>query len=694
MRNYRTLLLLLTAALISARADRIVLEQSQDFDQGKLKAAALSSKGKILSGRQVEEIKLDEAAIWSMLELKPDQLLLGTGNKARLYLFEKGKPEQIFEDQGANRFAIPVIAKSAGGDIFFAAVPKAAVYQLAGKTAKKLAEPGADYIWTLLPLQNGVLAGGGPKGKIFLIKPDGKSDKILELNAEQVIDIVPDGQGGFLAGTAKPAMLISFKLDGTYQVVASFAQEELRAIRVLSDKSLVLALNQGGLPQMAAPEQEVPPPGMDGGEEGQEQEGQEDGAPPQIMPPPAQIPGGRSIVYRFYPDHGLKQLLTLKQATILSLFGDEQSGFFAGTDDQGKVYQILPGQDEYWLSFDLEPGKVVSFAGAKGALHFIGTAQPARLYRVLEASGTASYETKTLDAQFSSHWGRIEWRGKGSIKFSTRSGNTTPADVSWSKWEIVEGPELKIKSPAGRFLQARAEWNAGDKMEIDRIEISYQNLNQAEYIVELKVNGQGDSGGAGPMPGGEGMMPPSAKSPASVLKQASINWRIDNSDADPLYLELFYKQEGAELWVPIAKGDDIKGNRWQWDASGLQDGWYRVKLTVSDNPNNLDEEAFAAEQISSLILIDTTGPELTFTVNQDQLAGTAKDLTSDIAKLEFAIDDGDFRPTSSLDQVLDQPEEKFSVKLKKLDKGTHRLTVRACDQANNCSLRAQEFTVK
>ncbi len=680
--------------LVSGRTDRLVLEKAADFEAGKFQTAALSSKGKILSGKSVEEFKVDAASVWSMLELKPGQLLLGTGNQARLYQFENGKLEKIFEDQTKGRLAIPVIAKSSTAEIFFAVIPKAAIYRLKGQSAEKIAEPGVDYLWTLCPIGGGnFLAGGGPKAKIFLVKPDGKFSQLAEFKAEQVMDIIDAGDGEYLAGTSKPAMLIRFKLDGSYRVLSTFSQEELRAVRKLSDQSLLLALNQGPMPGgMPVMEQEGPPQGMDPEEMSEgDDPGEEAPPPPQIQP---RMPGGKGAVYRYYPDRGMKQLLALKQATILSLSGDEQNGFFLGTDDQGKVYQIWPTRDEFLLGYSLAPGKVVSFAGGKSGLAWIGTAQPARLFKVKEASGTASYQSKILDSQFPSHWGRVEWRGQGKVKFQTRSGNTPIEDQSWSNWEEVEGPDLKIKSPAGRYIQFRAEWPGNEQMELSRVEISFLNFNQAQSVTDLKVdlpNNSGDS--RRPMPEGDGGPP--QKPSASVMNQCQISWRVDNPDQDPLFLALAYQQDGDSLWTKIADGDEIKGSRFQWNAGSLPDAWYRIKLTASDSPDNPAPESFQAEQVSGRFLIDSTKPEVNFAIAENgTVNGEATDSTSAISDIEFAVDDEDFRPASALDQVLDQKSEKFEFKLKKLSKGTHRITVQACDQADNCRMRAQEFNVK
>gem|GEM_PF-1865841 len=686
---------LLALALVSARMDRLVLEKATDMEAGKFQSAMISSSGKILSGKPVEEFKIEEDGIWSMLETKTDQALFGTGNKARLYQFANGKLEKIFEDAESGRFAIPVIAQSGSGEIYFSVIPKAVVYKLEGRDAKKLAEPGVNYLWTLVPLANkSILAGGGPKATIFLIKPDGSLTKLLEPKAEMVVEIIDAGDGEFFAGTARPAMLLSFKLDGSYRVLASFQQEELRAIRKLKDKSLLIALNQGAPPQMPMMEQEMPPQGMGGGEM-QEGGNPEEEMPQQMMQIQPRV-SGRSVIYRFYQNRGMKQILSLKQATILSLFGDEQNGFFVGTDDQGKVYQVFPALDEVRLSYKLEPAKITSFAGTKSALHFIGTSHPSALFKILDKSVSATYESKVMDAQFTSIWGRIEWRGKGKVKFATRSGNTSTPDDSWSQWEPVEGPDLKIKSPSAKFIQVKAEWQSQDDIELSRLEISFRNFNQAHYLSDLKVDVPANPGDRRVQQmSDEEAGPPPQRPTASVLKQCSISWRLENPDKDELLMELYYQMDGDTLWTKIAGADQVKGNRYQWDATGLADGWYRVKLSASDKPSNTEDEAFQAELISNLFLIDTTKPDLTFTISGNGvITGEAKDATSDISKIEYAVDDEDFAPALSLDSVLDQKIEKFELKLKKLSREMHRITIRVCDQANNCALKSQEFSVK
>ena len=696
------MLCVLAAALISARSGRIVLDSPEDFSAGKIKGAAISSLGKLVSGKEVKEIEVDANMVWSLLETGPDQVLVGTGNKARLYEYSKGKLTQVFQDEDKNRLAITAISRAGRGDIYFSVIPKPVIYRMQGKDIKKLAEPPVAYIWSLLALEKGgVLAGGGPRASIFYIKPDGKSEKIVSIDAEHVMEIVDAGNGEYLAATSRPGMIVSFKLDGSYSVVHSFQEEEVSSVMKLSNNSLIVAVNQGAPPAPAAismamaPEQ---PPTMAGPRPGGkepmdadiEQLEQEQLAAAMQMP--GKPPAGKTSVYLLMPGKGIKQLLALKHGTILSLFGNEKNGFFLGTDDQGKVFQIFPDRDEYLLGFDLTGSRVISLAGENGELHWIGTGQPARLVKVEKGAAKAEYVSNTLDAQNPAHWGVMEWQGRGNASFETRSGNVAEPGASWSKWqEIGTGNPGEIKSPMARYLQVRARWS-GDDSEINRVELSYRDINQAHYITQLSVV----SGGGSSKPGMEASgAPKSARSSAEALKRCSINWRIENPDQDQLYLELFYKRVDEKIWTLIAKGEQVKGASFQFDGAQLPDGFYRVKLRASDWPDNPEQDAFTIEKISEQFLIDSTKPELSFTVSQNSVVkGQASDQTSAITGIQYFVDDGDGKPVLSEDGVLDQKTEKFEFALKDVKSGPHKITVQACDQAENCRTRSEEFSTK
>jgi hypothetical protein len=73
-----------------------------------------------------------------------------------------------------------------------------------------------------------------------------------------------------------------------------------------------------------------------------------------------------------------------------------------------------------------------------------------------------------MDAKVISSWGKVSWRFTnstgGSLKISTRSGNTDKPDNSWSDWSPpYPSSGQQISNPKARYLQWRAVFERGSK---------------------------------------------------------------------------------------------------------------------------------------------------------------------------------------------------------------------------------------
>jgi hypothetical protein len=66
------------------------------------------------------------------------------------------------------------------------------------------------------------------------------------------------------------------------------------------------------------------------------------------------------------------------------------------------------------------------------------------------------------------------------------------------------------------------------------------------------------------------------------------------------------------------------------------------------------------------------------------VVGRARDATSVISTVEYAVDGGDWRPIDADDGILDELEEGFTIRLSKsVASGPHIVNVRAWDSADN-----------
>ena len=106
-----------------------------------------------------------------------------------------------------------------------------------------------------------------------------------------------------------------------------------------------------------------------------------------------------------------------------------------------------------------------------------------------------------LDAGSFSYWGRISYRGKGSISVWTRSGNLNRPESNWSPWARLapdsESEALcdscgggRSASPAARFFQYKVELSGGTSAslpEVSYAEIAYLPKNVAPQVEDIDI---------------------------------------------------------------------------------------------------------------------------------------------------------------------------------------------------------------
>ena len=98
----------------------------------------------------------------------------------------------------------------------------------------------------------------------------------------------------------------------------------------------------------------------------------------------------------------------------------------------------------------------------------VATSNPGKLLRLAAARAErGTYTSDVRDAQTVALWGTIKWEAvtpAGSrLEISTRSGNTSTPDETWSDWSATytDREGSPITSPRARYLQWRATLTAG-----------------------------------------------------------------------------------------------------------------------------------------------------------------------------------------------------------------------------------------
>lgn len=166
-----------------------------------------------------------------------------------------------------------------------------------------------------------------------------------------------------------------------------------------------------------------------------------------------------------------------------------------------------------------------------------------------------------------------------------------------------------------------------------------------------------------------------------------VIWKNDNPDSDQLRYRLQYRNEAQQIWRPMTRHCDLLlEEKYEWDASGVPDGYYRIRVEASDELANPREKSLRAAAESEPILIDNHPPtvgELKFTAGS--LQGVARDEPGPIAALDYAIDGGEWIMFFPQDELFDSSEERFNLKLDDLTPGSHVIAVRATDAVGNAA---------
>jgi hypothetical protein len=314
-----------------------------------------------------------------------------------------------------------------------------------------------------------------------------------------------------------------------------------------------------------------------------------------------------------------------------------------------------------------------------------------------------TYESAILDAKTTAAWGRLWWRGAGTVSVQTRSGNTDTPDETWSAWSGpgTDPKGFQIVSPKARFLQWRAVLKPmSDTTRLSQVNVAYVPRNIRPEI--LSVNVLPTNVGLAPNPPVQvdpnillsGMDPASfgipvvSVAPRKVYQRGatSIMWTAEDRNGDKLVYDVYYKQVGDAEFKLLGGG--LNENFISVDGQALADGQYVFRIVARDTPSNPAGFALAGERLTEPIEIDNTPP--TVTARRSAVAGEkgrvafdAVDAASYLTRAEFSINGGEWMPVYADDGISDSPRESYSIDVPIGVAGEYAVTLRVYDSNGN-----------
>jgi hypothetical protein len=540
--------------------------------------------------------------------------------------------------------------------------------------------------------------------------------------------LAPLEDGGVVAGTGGRGRVIRFDRDGNPFVVFDAEEPEIVDVVATEDGTLYVLAAQGSAPVRAARPAATaarsanetvrvtagPPP--ENGEEPNEKQGKKDATKKTATARRPGIARGAAL-YRLSADGTSRKIWTSAREMPFALTRTADGELLVATGDKGRVYR-LDRHGRASMQLQIPSDQASALASFPDGRVLVGGTSDARLTRLgAGVVEVGTYFSEAVDAGTAAEWGRVSWEGafpRGSgITLHARGGNTDSPDSTWSAWvELSDDGEAGADSPLplARWFQARVQLRAsrsGDSPALRRLEVFFLPRNRSPEIETFEVHPAGIVWSQSTAQSNRPRGPIVADDPVSrkavrelrgrvartvrktfELGARTASWKVSDADGDRIRHTVEIRREGSLAWLPLAVGVD--GGYVGWDARGLPDGMYRLRLTSTDALDNPGEKHFSDQMTSSVFQIDNTRPSIASSRVREQNDGydvefVAADPGGHVAAVEVAVDGGEWQPVDPLDGVADSSEERYQVRV---DPGETELSqrsihVRVTDSSGN-----------
>ena len=694
----------------------------EDLLKGTLTRVSLSADGRLFLAPAYEMVyDTGQPYIFSMVRDKAGNLYLGTGHEGKVFKVDpQGKGSVYFQTKELDVFAL---ALDAAGTLFVGTSPDGKVYKVTGQNqAVEFCDPDEKFIWALQFDEAGMLyVATGGKGAIYRVKSNGEKTTFATLEDGNVTCLARNSNGNLLAGTSPGGMLVEITPQGKGFTLLDTPMEEIRALAIdrfgtiyavaASSKSGGKAPVSGGAAQAAGGALPVAAIQVLANLAERSKE-----AKPSVTAPGGEkdADGSKSSIMAIAKSGSAETIYSSEDRMVYDLLVRGDDTLLAATGGKGRLLSIDAAKQVAVVTDS--PEEQVTRMAAAGDSIFVAGSNQGKVYRLQsQPAQTGTFESRILDAKVIASWGKISWRATGgSLKISTRTGNTDKPDNSWSDWSPpYPSSGQQISNPKARYLQWRAVFERGTKPGgndfLERLQIPYLQENLRPQIVSMTVLPPGVSLQKIPSLSGSSMAvsvsPTTADGqslnsprlrgkdgttmpPRQILQPGaqSFTWKATDDNQDDLEYAIYFKGEGESDWKQLAK--NLADTFYTLDGTALPDGVYTLKVVASDAPANPYGKGLIGELTSRPFVISNATPAIT--ISTQQISGKRVEITfraavgtGHIASGEFSVDGGEWFLVFPTDGIADSTVEDFQVTTPDLLPGEHLIGLRTSDALGN-----------
>jgi sugar lactone lactonase YvrE len=703
---------------------------AKELSRGTLEGTAIDEEGRVRLAFGLETVwGPAEGVVWEVLAAGSDHVFVALSSPGRaLRVGADGETELWFETSNDDLVAA-VLPDQAGG-VYIGLSPSGQVLHAREPgAADVLGDSGARFIWSMAGSRDGALwLATGIPGALMRMTTGGETETVYESGSDPVRCVVALDDGGAIIGTGGQGRVIRFDAAFRPFVVFDADEPEIVDIEIGNDGTLFVLAAQGSKQVRAARKAAAKAgeadetvrvtasaPRRRSSDNGETSDDDKPARPPTPTRGPS-VPQG-AVLYRLTEEAGAQKVWSMPNLMPYALARTADGMLLVATGDLGRIYR-LDERGRVSMILEVPSDQASALAPSPDGTVWIGATSDARVERLGPgALEVGSYLTPAVDAGAVAEWGRLSWgaelpRGTG-LRLFARSGNTDEPDATWTDWVELEGDGavgVETPVPATRWFQARAELTAsksGESPLLRHLELYFQPRNRAPTIESFSVQAAGivwsrpqtqAARPKGPIVASdpisrEAVAGLQGRTPKGVRKTFELgartaSWKAVDPDGDTLTYSVEIRREGTAAWLPLEDGIDT--DYVGWDARGLPDGLYRLRLTADDSKDNPEGKEFADRRTSSLFQIDNTRPSIEQARIRESGNGydvefVASDPGGNVAAVEIAVDAGEWRPLEPLDGVADSAEERYRTRIEGTDAGPPRraIQVRVTDSSGN-----------
>jgi hypothetical protein len=713
--------LLFTFFISPARAGQPAVWETSgrtELLKGDARGVSISDTGVLMLAPKLNEVfNTQQTYIWSSAVDSQGNVFLGTGHDGKIYKVPSTGTGSMLYD--AAELDVTALAIGRDGALFAGTSPDGKVYRItADGKADVYFDPGDKYIWSLAVMTDGSLAvGTGDSGKLYRVRAAGatpESSLLVSTNQTHVISLAVTSQGDLIAGTDSGGLVLRVSPEGKTFALFDTQLREIHALAPAADGSIyALALSDAAASGRATTTPQVTTP--------QPAEGaatttvtitplDETGAAIQGQSGQARsrndVSNARSAVFRILPDGATDTVWSSTTVTAFAIAPALQPGsVLIGTADKGRIYSVTnDGRDTLLLQ---SPEGQISSLLVRNNQIYAASSNQGKLYRFgSELVNEGTFESPVRDAKLTASWGRVWWRGAGSVEVQTRTGNGERPDATWSDWSpAYRDPEgNQISSPRARFIQWRATVRGSNSTAapswIEDVSVAYLPRNVApevlsitvlpigvglQQIAQVAVDPNVESSGLDPSVFG-----PVAQVPPRRFYQRgarSFQWQAEDRNSDTLEYAIYYRALNEQTFRLLK--DKLRDNFYTIDGATLADGRYIIKVVASDAPDNPAGQKLTGERVSEPVDIDNTPPVVKvvgqpqITRDSEKVVFSVDDATGKVKKADASLDGGSWIPVFPDDGIADGGHEVYTVDFGALGPGEHTISLRTFDTSGN-----------